>query len=356
MAEPAEAREALPTGQGEGKERGEKRPPHPPHQAVLFLPGVLREGVFHAERLPRGVEAVLGGKALKDPEGEAGEGVFALWPRTDEGGRLLSVQAASRLREPYEGPQAVVQGVLLYADRERLVLLILPKAGEPFKVGLRRARGFTARLEVKKAYRVEGRLGGPYLLAERAWPLGKYLQAKKEGRPLPPPIQGRENPYLEPRERGSRGEGEGTPPAGDGAEAPREQGAAGVREGRPPQKNEGRGQKEAPGRKGPEGKPPPRRDPVRVWRAPEEPEDPAPPDLGRPPALKRGQLMGIAGTGPFYLVLLPQAVPEWWPRVEARLPELTRRYEVRFYPDGSRAVVCGDLEALKVWYKRVLRG
>ena len=38
------------------------------------------------------------------------------------------------------------------------------------------------------------------------------------------------------------------------------------------------------------------------------------------------------------------------------LPELTRRYEVRFYPDGSRAVVCGDLEALKVWYKRVLRG
>ncbi|WP_246584251.1 hypothetical protein [Thermus brevis] len=46
------------------------------------------------------------------------------------------------------------------------------------------------------------------------------------------------------------------------------------------------------------------------------------------------------------------------------LPELTRRYEVRFYPNGSRVVVCGDLEApklrappvTKVWYKRVLRG
>ena len=29
---------------------------------------------------------------------------------------------------------------------------------------------------------------------------------------------------------------------------------------------------------------------------------------------------------------------------------------MRWYPDGSRAVVAWDLEALKVWYKRVLRG
>ena len=327
MAEPPEAKAALPAGEGgERKEGGEKRPPHPPHQAVLFLPGVLRGGVFHAERLPRGVPVALGGKALKDPEGEAGEGVFALWPRTDDGGRLLSVQAASRLKEGFEGPQAVVQGVLLYADRDRLVLLILPKGGEGFKVGLKRARGFTARLEVKKAYRVEGRLAGPYLLAERAWPLGKYLQAKKEGQPLPPPIHGRENPYLEPRE----------------GRAKREEG---------PEKSS-----QPPKGARPGGKPLPRRDPVRVWRAPEEPPDPAPPDLGRPPALGKGQVMGIAGTGPFYLVLLPQAVPDWWPKVERLLSELTRRYEVRFYPDGSRAVVCGDLEALKVWYKRVLRG
>ena len=354
MAEPVEAQEALPAGEegtreGVGEERREKRPPHPPHQAVLFLPGVLREGLFHAERLPRGVPVALGGKALKDPQGEAGEGVFALWPRTDEGGRILSLQVASRLREPYEGPQAVVQGVLLYADRERLVLLILPKGGEGFKVGLKRARGFAARLEPKKAYRVEGRLGGPYLLAERAWPLGKYLQAKKEGQPLPPPIQGRENPYLEPEKgRAKREEGgEEAPPA---KEPPRPSPAPSGGKAIP---EKGREKPSQP----PKGrKPLPRRDPVWVWRAPEEPPDPAPPNLGRPPALGKGQLMGIAGTGPYYLVLLPQAVPEWWPKVERLLPEFPRRYEVRFYPDGSRAVVSGDLEALKVWYKRVLRG
>ncbi|WP_460362750.1 hypothetical protein [Thermus antranikianii] len=37
-----------------------------------------------------------------------------------------------------------------------------------------------------------------------------------------------------------------------------------------------------------------------------------------------------------------------WPKVEVRLPELTQRYEGRSYPDGNRAVVCGDLEAPKV--------
>ncbi|KOX91086.1 hypothetical protein BVI061214_02290 [Thermus aquaticus] len=29
---------------------------------------------------------------------------------------------------------------------------------------------------------------------------------------------------------------------------------------------------------------------------------------------------------------------------------------MRPYPDGSRAVVAWDLEALEAWYKRVLRG
>ncbi|GAA6751914.1 hypothetical protein Thermus77412_24490 [Thermus antranikianii] len=40
--------------------------------------------------------------------------------------------------------------------------------------------------------------------------------------------------------------------------------------------------------------------------------------------------------------------PRVWPKVEVRLPELTQRYEGRSYPDGNRAVVCGDLEAPKV--------
>ncbi len=289
----------------------------------------------------------LGGKALKDPQGEAGEGVFALWPRTDEGGRILSLQVASRLREPYEGPQAVVQGVLLYADRERLVLLILPKGGEGFKVGLKRARGFAARLEPKKAYRVEGRLGGPYLLAERAWPLGKYLQAKKEGQPLPPPIQGRENPYLEPEK--------GRPSGKRGEKRPSRQGAPQALPGPLGGKGHtGEGAGEAvPAPQGEEAPPPP--GPGAGVAGPGGAPDPAPRTWGAP-ALGKGQLMGIAGTGPYYLVLLPQAVPEWWPKVERLLPEFPRRYEVRFYPDGSRAVVSGDLEALKVWYKRVLRG
>ena len=43
-------------------------------------------------------------------------------------------------------------------------------------------------------------------------------------------------------------------------------------------------------------------------------------------------------------------------QVERFLPEFPRKYEVRWYPDGSREVVAWELEALKVWYKRVLRG
>lgn len=306
-----------------GVREEKKAGPQLPHQAVLFLPGVLAEGVFHSERLPEGVMVGLGGRARENPEGEAGKGIFALWPRTDGEGSLVGVQVATRLREPYAGPEAVAQGVLIWADRAKLTLLIIPSKGEPFRITFMRERGFTAPLETKKAYRVEGRLDGSRLVAERAWPLGKYLEARRKGEPVPRTIAGRENPYLN---RAGKAEGEKTPPAPPPEKPPAPK-AEGVR-----------------------------RNPVRVWRAPEEPEDPTSSDLGRPPALARGQIMGIAGSGPFYLVLLPQAVAEWWPRVEARLPELTRRYEVRFYPDGSRAVVCGDLEALKVWYKRVLRG
>lgn len=51
-----------------------------------------------------------------------------------------------------------------------------------------------------------------------------------------------------------------------------------------------------------------------------------------------------------------EALALWWPRVERNLPFLTRKHEVRTYPDGSRAVVCGDLEALKVWYRGLSRG
>ncbi|APD10460.1 MULTISPECIES: hypothetical protein [Thermus] len=180
-----------------------------------------------------------------------------------------------------------------------------------------------------KAYRFEGRLHEGRLLAERAFPLGKWVAWKKGG-PEPEPIAGERNPYLEEAGRKAPKTEEGPR-----AEAPP-----------PPSPEPPKAPKPKPER--------PRRDPVRVWRAPEEPEEPA--TLGLPPPLPPKQVMGLVGEGPYYLVLRPQALDLGWPRVERNLPFLTRRYEVRFYPDGSRAVVCADLEALKVWYKRILRG
>ncbi len=53
--------------------------------------------------------------------------------------------------------------------------------------------------------------------------------------------------------------------------------------------------------------------------------------------------LGLVGEGPFYLVLRPQALDLWWPRVEALLPQFPKRYEVRWYPDRSWAVVAWDL-------------
>ncbi len=310
---------------------------HPAHQATLFLEGSLGEEGFSSPRLPEGCRVEVAGYALTQPEEHRGEGVFALWPRTDGEGRLVLAQAATKLRRPLEGPELVVHGVLLHADRRRLVVLVQPKSGEAFRLTLARARGFTAFLEPRRAYRLEGALRGGRLLAERAFPLGKWVLARKGGRPLPEPIEGDRNPHLEGRRK--------APPPEEARERPEE------------------AQRPAP--PGPEGppKPPkgarppgerrPGREAARVWRAPEEE---APEDLGLPPPLPKGQVMGVVGEGPYFLVLRPEALDLWWPRVERLLPEFPRRHEVRWYPDGSRAVVAWDLEALKVWYKRVLRG
>lgn len=165
------------------------------------------------------------------------------------------MQAATRLRQPYGGPEVAVQGILLYADRERLVLLVVPKEGEAFKVALRRDRGFAARLEPKRAYRVEGRLGGAHLLAERAWPLARFLEARKGGQALPPAIQGRENPYWAPAPGRGR---KPLLPGGRGLLPPR-------RKGRSPLP--GRGGARTPcGCGGPPS--PPRTPPLRTWAAP----------------------------------------------------------------------------------------
>lgn len=313
---------------------------HPAHQATLFLEGRLGEEGFQSPRLPRGLRAAVAGYALSQPEEHRGEGVFTLWPRTDEEGRLTEAHVALKLKRPMEGPELVVHGILLHADGRRFVVLVQPKSGEAFRLTLVRARGFTAFLEPRKAYRFEGALRGGRLLAERAFPLGKWVLARKGERPLPEPIEGDRNPHLEGRRGKEPAPGEAKPkerpeeaqrPAPPGPEGPPKP----PKEARPP--GEGR----------------PRRDPVRVWRAPEEE---APGGLGLPPPLPKGQVMGLVGEGPYYLVLRPEALALWWPKVERLLPEFPRKYEVRWYPDGSRAVVAWDLEALKVWYKRVLRG
>ena len=310
---------------------------HPAHQATLFLEGRLGEEGFHSPRLPRGLRAAVAGYALSQPEEHRGEGVFTLWPRTDEEGRLTEVQVALKLKRPMEGPELVVHGILLHADGRRFVVLVQPKSGEAFRLVLGRARGFTAFLEPRKAYRFEGALRGGRLLAERAFPLGKWVLARKGGRPLPEPIEGDRNPHLE----GRRGKG-AAPEEAEGRREEAQRPAPPGPEGPPKPPKEAR----------PPGEGRPRRDPVRVWRAPEEE---APGGLGLPPPLPKGQVMGLVGEGPYYLVLRPEALALWWPKVERLLPEFPRRHEVRWYPDGSRAVVAWDLEALKVWYKRVLR-
>ncbi|SDF40445.1 hypothetical protein SAMN04488243_1502 [Thermus arciformis] len=321
----------------ERKERTGAR--HPAHQATLFLEGRLGEEGFQSPRLPRGLQVAVAGYALSQPEEHRGEGVFTLWPRTDEEGRLTEAHVALKLKRPMEGPELVVHGVLLHADRRRLVVVVQPKSGEAFRIVLGRARGFTAFLEPRRAYRFEGALRGGRLLAERAFPLGKWVLARKGGRPLPEPIEGDRNPHLE----GRRGKG-AAPEEAEGRREEAQRPAPPGPEGPPKPPKEAR----------PPGEGRPRRDPVRVWRAPEEEE--APGGLGLPPPLPKGQVMGLVGEGPYYLVLRPQALDLWWPKVERFLPEFPRKYEVRLYPDGSRAVVAWDLEALKVWYKRVLRG
>jgi hypothetical protein len=175
----------------------ERKGPHIPHQATLFLEGKLERESFSSPRLPRGCRVSLAGHALRDPEDHQGEGVFTLWPRTDEEGRLSEVLVALKLKRPMEGPELQVHGLLLHADRRKLVVLIQPKVGEAFRLVLPRARGFTARLEPKKAYRLEGGLRGGWLVVERAYPLGKWDLHRKGKRPAPEAIEGDRNPYLE---------------------------------------------------------------------------------------------------------------------------------------------------------------
>jgi len=311
-----------------------RKPPFPPHQATLFLEGALDAEGFRSARLPPGCSVAAAGYALTQPEAHRGEGVFVLWPRTDGEGRLQQAWVSGRLQRPLEGPELVVHGLLLHADRRKLVVAVEPRSGEAFRLILPRAPSFTARLQPRKAYRLEGTLQGGKLRVERAFPLGQWWLGEKGQKPRPEPIEGDRNPYREA-------------PGKPGKKAPLPASSPPPAPSPPPSK------RPEPPRPAPR-KPRAKRDLVRVWRAPEEEATPG--SLGLPPPLPKGQVMGLVGEGPYYLVLKPQALDQWWTKVERLLPEFPRRYEVRLYPDGSRAVVAWDLEALKTWYKRVLRG
>jgi len=91
--------------------------------------------------------------------------------------------------------------------------------------------------------------------------------------------------------------------------------------------------------------------PVREALAPKAP----PPKTPELPMLKRGQMIGIVGKGPYYLVVNRSALPTWWPRIERHLELLDRRYQVVQGRDGSRGIVVDDPQALHTWYARVRR-
>ncbi len=82
---------------------------------------------------------------------------------------------------------------------------------------------------------------------------------------------------------------------------------------------------------------------------------PPPPKAPELPMLKRGQMIGIVGKGPYYLVVNRSALPTWWPRIERHLELLDRRYQVVQGRDGSRGIVVDDPQALHTWYARVRR-
>jgi hypothetical protein len=138
----------------------ERKGPHIPHQATLFLEGRLLGESFTSPRLPRGCRVSLAGHALRDPEDHQGEGVFTLWPRTDGEGRLSEVLVALKLKRPMEGPELQVHGLLLHADRRKLVVLIQPKVGEAFRLVLPRARASPPGWSPRRRTAWKGACGG----------------------------------------------------------------------------------------------------------------------------------------------------------------------------------------------------
>jgi hypothetical protein len=142
------------------------------YQATVLLPGRFEEGRFSSPYLPAGLKVRLGGRAYVEPEHLVGEGIYSHWPRTNATGEITSLILAGRVRQVPDSAVRV-QGILLQVTDATLTFRIEPrgKTRTPFRIHLRRAPELTEHMELNKPYRVEGRLEGMQLVAERAYPL-----------------------------------------------------------------------------------------------------------------------------------------------------------------------------------------
>jgi hypothetical protein len=290
-------------------------------QATVFLPGRFEDGRFTSPHLPPEAKVGRGGLAFARPERLVGERMFTHWPRTNGAGEIIALTLAGCVSEPPE--HAVhVQGILLRATNHTLTFLIEPRRQkfEPFRLYLKRAPELTERLELNKPYRIEGRLEGMQLVAERAFPLdwSEILKRRKLRTELPP---------VEEKSAKPSGKKKGASSPAPETDAPP---PARKRVGLPPTTKT-----PAP--------PPPS----------QKPAPPPPPPVELPPALNKGEQIGVTGTGPYYLVVSAPVVNTWWPKLERMLPRLPPPHKVRTYSDGSRAVVSSNLHALTAWFKQV---
>lgn len=272
-------------------------------RAVLFLPGTLTAGEdglrFDSPEVPQGVRLSLAGAFRAYAPKVAGqERVFHAFPRTTPKGGLYSLQLARAYPDPPEGfapGEGEVAGAVVLAREDLLVIEVAPKPPrKPFRLTLRR----------EDPDRPRYRRGGGLAVRVRLR-AGRLVAVKTEPVALRRPGSESDEDLL-------------APPATATASSP-----------------------------SPDRTPNPVPSPYTL-------EDVAPPeerdDLPDLPPLPKGQYMGLAGEGPFYVIVKPQLAARW-ERIEAALDRFPAPHRVLRYPDGTRAIECADREALRVFYK-----
>ncbi len=255
---------------------------------------------------------------------EGQERVFVAYPRTGREGGVVTLFLASAHEQPPEGftpGEGEVVGRLVYASKDRLVVEVVPRApGKPFRVTLDRKEDPLPRFQKGTGIAVRLRMEGGRLVSTLAEPVTVLVAGTETEEVLAEALPQGERPLAKEKK---------IAPSPSDAPEPggQEAGAA-----KPPAKS----RKKRPDR-------------VRVWRSEETPEP-----LLAPPPLAKGQLMGITGSGPYYLVVRPE-LAERWEKVEASLDRFPVPHRLLTFPDGTRALECADREALRVFYKSLFR-